>query len=229
MAADSKDVAKELKARVFPTLRDAGFARFKTRTAWRDDAETICIVDFKSLGSYLGSAVGVTSHSFGAVAGIYFKAVHATPWSTEPVPDAPEEWRCQARRVLRKRIFQLRSWRPDVWYVNPKASNLDKVIADAARAVREQALPWLDVMRDLNRALEAFESRAESEMWGGILREILGGGLGSFARAEVASALALRLGQRDRARAAWRRMLDNPYYKGPSPMRTQAEERLGLI
>jgi len=97
MGADSKDVAKELKAQIFPILRDAGFARFKTRTAWRDDAETICVVDFKSLGSYLGSAVGVTSHSFGAVAGVYFKAVHATPWSTEPVPDAPEEWRCQAR------------------------------------------------------------------------------------------------------------------------------------
>jgi hypothetical protein len=121
-AADSKDVAKELKARIFPILREAGFARFKTRTAWRDDTETISVIDFKSLGSYLGSAVGVTSHSFGAVAGVYFKAVHATPWSTDPVPEMPEEWRCQARRVLRKRIFQLRSWRPDVWYVKPDAT-----------------------------------------------------------------------------------------------------------
>jgi len=58
---------------------------------------------------------------------------------------------------------------------------------------------------------------------------MLGGGLDSLARAEAASALALRLGQRDRARAAWQRMLDNPYYKGPSPMRTMAEERLRLI
>ena len=229
MEADSNYVAKALKAQVFPVLRDAGFARFKTRTAWRDDAETVSVVDIRSLGSYLGSAVGVTSHSFGAVAGIYFKAVHATPWSQDPLPDLPEEWRCHARRVLRKRIFQLRSWRPDVWYVKPDAGNVAKVIADAARAVREQALPWLDDMRDLSRALEAFESRAESEMRRGILHEILGGHLNSLARAEVASALALRLGQRDRARAAWQRMLDNPYYKGPSPMRTQADERLGLI
>ena len=229
MTADSKDVAKELKARIFPILRDAGFARFKTRTAWKDDAETIVVVDFKSLGSYLGSAVGVTSHSFGAVAGIYFKAVHATPWSNEPLPEAPEEWRCQARLVLRKRMFQLRSLRPDVWYVKPAAGNLDKVIADAARAVREQALPWFEDMRDLSRALEAFESRPESEMRRGILHEILGGQLNSLARAEVSSALALRLGQRERARAAWQRMLDNPYYKGPSPMRSQAEERLKLI
>jgi len=229
MAADSKDVAKALKASVFPILRDAGFARFKTRTAWRDDAETISVVDFKSLGSYLGSAVGVTSHSFGAVAGIYFKAVHATPWATEAVPEQPEEWRCQARRVMRKRIFQLRSWRPDVWYVKPDARNLDKVIADAARAVREQALPWLERMRDPGHALDTFESRPESEYRRGITREMLGGSLNSLGRAEVISALALRLGQRDRARAAWQRMLDNPYYKGPSPARSQAEERLRLI
>jgi len=229
MAANSKDVAKVLKTDVFPILRDAGFSRFKTRTAWRDDADTISVVDFRSLGSYLGGAVCGSSCACGGVTGIYFKAVHATPWSTEPVPDLPEEWRCQARRVLRKRIFQLRSWRPDVWYVKPDAGNLAKVIADAARAVREQAFPWLDDMRDLNRALEAFESRPESEMRRGILQEILEGRLHSFARAEVASALALRLGQRDRARAAWQRMLANPYYKGPSPMRSQAEERLRMI
>jgi hypothetical protein len=116
-----------------------------------------------------------------------------------------------------------------VWYVKPDAGNLDKVMADSARAVREQALPWLEAMRDLNRAIEAFESRAESEHRRGIMREILGGRLNSLHRADVASALALRLGQPDRARAAWQRMLDNPYYKGPSPARSQAEERLRLI
>ena len=229
MGADSKDVARALKTDVFPILREAGFTRFKTRTSWRDDADTISVVEFRSLGSYLGGAVRVTSHSFGAVTGIYFKAVHATPWATDPVPDLPEEWRCQARLVLRKRIFQLRSWRPDVWYVRPDAGNLAKVIADAGRAVREQALPWLDAMRDPNRALEAFELRSESEMRRGVMREMLGGTLNSLARADVASALALRLGQRDRARAAWQRMLDNPFYKGPSPARAQAEERLRLI
>ena len=149
--------------------------------------------------------------------------------ATEPVPDLPEEWRCQARLFLRKRTFQLRSWRPDVWYVKPNGGNLGKVMADVARAVHEQALPWLDDMRDLNRALDAFESRPESEMRRGILREILEGRLDSFARAEVSSALALRLGQRDRARAAWQRMLANPYCRGPSPMRSQAEERLRMI
>jgi hypothetical protein len=63
----------------------------------------------------------------------------------------------------------------------------------------------------------------------GIMHEILGGGLNSFARADVASALALARGERDRARAAWERMLGNPYYKGPSEMRALAEERIRLI
>jgi hypothetical protein len=83
-------------------------------------------------------------------------------------------------------------------------------------------------MGDIQRALEAFESRPDSEMRGGIVHEILGGVLNSFARAEIASALALACGERERARAAWDRMLSNPYYKGPSEMRALAEERARL-
>jgi hypothetical protein len=229
MNADSNAVAKALKADVFPVLREFGFSEFKTRTAWRTDTNTIAVLDFRSLGSYLGSAVGVTSHSFGAAAGLYYKAMHATPWAKEPVPGFPEEWRCQARRVLRKRVFQFWCWRPDVWYVNRKGTNLDAVVADTVRAVREEALPWLKDMSDMHRALEAFESRPESEMRPGIMHEILGGVPNSCARAEATSALALACGQRDRARAAWERMLGNPYYKGPSEMRLLAEERIRLI
>jgi hypothetical protein len=229
MSVDSKTVAKALKADVFPVLREAGFSEFKSRTAWRSDTSTIAVLDFPSLGSYLGSAVGVTSHSFGAVTGVYYRAMHATPWAKEPLPALPEEWRCQARRVLRKSMFQFRCWRPDVWYVNRKGSNLDSVVADTVRAVREQALPWLSDMADLPRALEAFESRPESEMRPGIMRETLGGVRDSFARADAASALALACGRDDRARAAWERMLGNPYYKGPSEMRALAEERIRLI
>jgi hypothetical protein len=229
MRADSKAVAKALKTAVFPLLRDAGFSEFTTRTAWRTGVNTIAVLDFPSLGSYLGSAVRVTSHSFGASAGLYYKAMHATPWAKEPIPGLPEEWRCQARKVLRKRLFQLWCWRPDVWYVNREGTNLDSVLADTIKAIREQALPWLHDMSDLHRALEAFESRPESSMRSGIMHEILGGSLNSFARAEVTSAIALACDQRDRARAAWERMLDNPYYKGPSEMRELAEDRIRLI
>ncbi len=229
MAFDSKDVAKALKADLFAALREAGFSEFRTRTAWRTAADTVAVLDFRSLGSYLGSAVGVTSHSLCAEAGVYYKAVHATPWSKEATPSFPEVFRCQARRILRKRVFQLWPWRPDVWYVNRTGSNLESVVAGLVKAVRTEALPWLDEMADAQHALAVFESRHESSMWPGIMREILGGGLNSYARTDVVSALALASGQRERARSAWERMLANPYYKAQSELRTQVEERMRLI
>ena len=95
---DSKDVAKALKSEVFPSLREAGFTEFKTRAAWRVLDQVVDVVDFRSLGSYLGDAVGVTSHSFGCTVGVYYKALHAAPWAIEPVPLMPDESECQARR-----------------------------------------------------------------------------------------------------------------------------------
>jgi hypothetical protein len=126
-------------------------------------------------------------------------------------------------------MFQLWCRRPDVWYVNPKGTNLEAVLADVRKAVQEQALPWFDEYRDLQVALCAFESRDDSEMRPGIVFELFGGGLNSFARAEKASALALACGQPQRAREAWERMLANPYYQRISDLQHEAKRRLGLI
>ena len=227
--ADSRDVAAGLKATVFPVLRDAGFSRFKGRAAWRRCEEAVEVVDFHSLGSYLGSAVGVTSHSFGGNIGVYYKAVPAAPWSTEAVPEFPGEAACHARRFLRKSMFQLWCRRPDVWYVNPKGTNLEAVLADVVKAVVDQALPWFDEYRPPEAALRAFESREDSEMRPGVMFELFGGGLNSFDRAEKASALALACGQPQRAREAWQRMLANPYYQGLSDLQKEARRRIALI
>jgi hypothetical protein len=226
---DSKDVAKALEAEVFPILRDAGFSRFKTRTAWRPREHVVDVLDFRSLGSYLASAIGATSHSFGSATGVYYKAMHAVPWAVEAPPELPEEPHCQARRILSKSIFQIWCRRPDVWYVGRRGRNLGRVMADVRRAVREQALPWLERYGELERALEAFERQKESEMRPGIMLEVLGGELDSFARAEAACALALACGQRDRARRALERLLANPYYERITDIREKAEQRLALI
>lgn len=226
---NSKDVGKALKNDVFPLLREARFSEFSTRTAWRDSADTIDVVDFRSLGYYLGSAVAVTSHSFCVTIGVYYKALHSVPWAEGPLPVQPEEWRCHARRVVRKPIFQLWCWRPDVWYVDGKGRNLAKVIAAVQRALREEALPWLDQFGDLRFASQAFESRPESEFRRGIVREMLGGGLGSFARAEVVSALALGAGDRERARRAWQQVVANPIFQRTQDLRQKAEQRLALL
>ena len=93
----------------------------------------------------------------------------------------------------------------------------------------EQALPWFDEYRDLEVALRAFESREDSEMRPGIMFELFGGALNSFARAEKASALALACGQPQRAKEAWQRMLTNPYYQRMSDLQQEAKRRLALI
>ena len=229
MTMDSKAVARALKKRVFPGLKDAGFSEFSSRAAWRRTDRTTAVIGFPSLGSYLGSAIGTTSHSFGASAGVYYRALHEAPWSTDPMPARPEESRCQARRSLSKSIRQFWCRRPDIWYVNRRGSNLDAVVADVLRAVRQQALPWLAEFEDQSLALAAFEAREDSEMQPGILLETLGGGLDSLARAEISSTLALAGGDVNRAREAWQRLVANPYYQRiPDVMRT-AEERLSLI
>lgn len=177
----------------------------------------------------MGGALGVTSHSFGGSVGVYYKALHATPWATSPLPEQPEEPTCQARRFLRKSIFQLRCLRPEIWYVDRKGSNLDRVMSNVRKALEKQALPWLEALRDPEAALRAFESRSGREMLRGIMLEDFGGMRDSFARAEATSALALACGQPQRARDAWLRMLANPFYERTTPTRLEAERRLALI
>jgi hypothetical protein len=222
-------VGRELKAVVFPILRAAGFSEFTSRTAWRLRDECTDIIEFRSLGSYLGDAIGVTSHSVAAAAGVYYKAVHQTPWATEPMPARPQEPACHARLFLRKSILQLWCWRPDVWYVSRTGSNLARVVGDLTKAVQTQALPWFEELGDLRRALDVFESRPDTEMRRGIMRQLHGGTLNSFARAEVASALALSLGDASRAQDAYARMLVNPYYTTMVDLRHTAEKRIDLI
>ena len=222
-------VTKELKTVVFPILRDAGFSEFTSRTGWRFRDHGTDVIEFRSLGSYVGGAVGVTSHSVAAAAGVYYRAVHQAPWATAAMPLRPQEPACHARLFLRKSLLQLVFWRPDVWYVSRTGGNLPRVIADLARAVQRQALPWLQELGDLERALGVFESRPDQTMSPGITRGMYGGTIDSFARAELASALALALADPRRAREAWVRMLANPYYKGLTDIRQIAERRIALI
>ena len=140
---NSQDVSKALKKEIFPFLRKKGFAQFTTRTAWKNDEHVISVINFASLGSYLGDRYGIlsrlTSHSFWIEAGLYFKAMHETPWAKSPAPNLPKVWECQARKTLKKSLRQFWCRRPDVWYVSTKGTGLDAIITDAKIAVQKQA------------------------------------------------------------------------------------------
>lgn len=226
---DSKDVTKELEARVFPVLRQVGFSEFRGRAAWRDREHSIDLLDLRSVGYYRGSAIGATSHSFVASAGVYIKSVHAVPWADEPVPARPRAHDCHAQFFLKKPMFQLWCWRPGVWYVSKRGGNLEKVVVGLLRAISEEALPWLGQFADLETATRVFETRDESWMSEGNPREMFSGGLGSVARAEVVSALALSRGDLEGARAVWEAVLAEPYHQDMPDALATARQRLAAI
>jgi hypothetical protein len=226
---DSKGVSAAIKADIWPRLRDAGFSRFADRKAWRYQPTVIQVVDLPALGSHQGSRVSVTPWSFSATVGVYYTAVHHVPWVHEPVPEQPAGPTCQARRALRKEIFQWKCWRPDVWYVDRRGANLPRVMAALRSAFGRQALPWLEDMSTPSQAISAFERKEEAFARGGIAAELLGGALDSLARAEVVSALALEAGDISRAAAAWHRLLANPYYAKLIAIRQRAESNIRML
>jgi hypothetical protein len=226
---DSKTVSKALRENVRPILRDAGFARFTTRKAWRSDGSTVHVIEFRSLGTYSALGTGATTYSFSGHLGVYYLALNAVPWG-EPGNDdgAPEEWVCQARCVLGRELAQAELPRDDIWSVRPDGSNLPAVMGDVVRAVKSEALPWFGYFGDIRNALQAFESQDETFRTGAV-QELLGGQPNSAARAQIASALALSLGETERAVAAWRRHLANPFYQRLPEFLDRARKNLSWI
>jgi hypothetical protein len=58
--------------------------------------------------------------------------------------------------------------RTDVWYVDPSGQNLNEVIEDAKKAIREIGLPWFSRFTDLNEVLRTLHEDSESHegTWG---------------------------------------------------------------
>jgi hypothetical protein len=182
---DSKAVSRKIKERVFPALKDAGFARFTTKGAWRPRQHSIQVVYFQSFSSYLTSGVGCTTFSLAIRCGVYYPSIHQISLPTTEAPEFPDEARCMARLTLLKPAEQKELARRDVWYVRPDGSNLTELIEDARKAVLERGLPWLDSFSDLDKACEAFKSRPESD------EEYLSGRIGCMGRDHVLRALKL--------------------------------------
>lgn len=225
----ASEVTKRLKLDVWPLLRERGFVRITDRRASRRLNDVVQVLEFRSLGTYLGGAVGATPSSLIVNVGIYYEAVHRVPWATTEVPAEPDEPDCHARLTLRKSILQLLWWRPDVWYVSRSGANLGRVVSDVRRSVEKQAFPWLAAMSDPARAVAVFERQRERYAFGSIAVELLGGTRHSLARTEVVSALAFVAGDRSRARRAWEALLANPYYSGMGKVREQALANIGML
>ncbi len=169
---DSKIVSREIRKIVRPFLKQAGFAHFTGRTAWRFGSRKIDVVNFQSFNAYLAEAVGATTFSFALNLGCYFLSI-PSPFKPGTIPEKggnplPREYHCHLRRSLQKRFRQPELARPTIWYIDPAGRYLEPAIADAADVLQAEALPWFEALDDLEKVLDLLVNAVEKDAgtWG---------------------------------------------------------------
>ena len=216
VAMSSKVVDGWLRRQFWPELEAAGFSRRSGRTAWRDVPGAIQVANVQSFNSYLAEVLGSTTYSFSVNLGVFVEAIAERSRMTQfvKVRTQPLEQQCHVRMSPAKSIDQspevlLREleqdagtapvwWkdRSDLWYVLPTGANLDAVVTDAASAVLEQGLPWLDEVSDARAVIRALHERPDRHVPSGEPKVMYGGSLGSPDRWQKIGALAAATGDR---------------------------------
>jgi hypothetical protein len=161
----SREVNAELRALVWPPLRELGFTDRTQRVAWKDYPDTVAVVDFWSFNSYTAATIGVTTFSFQLNLGI---RVRCSSNGAEflKVRDGklrPREPECDVRRVLWKTIQQPETELPHIWYVREDGSNVREVVEDARLVLLTDGIMWIDEFSELRRIVAFAEN--EPEEW----------------------------------------------------------------
>ncbi len=152
-AVSSKDVNRALREIVWPALREEGFSRRTARTAWRDRAEQVDVVNFQSFNAYLADGLDCTTFSFAVNLGVYPRCLHDIDSRVKEKDGhlRPEEWQCGFRLSLERRVDQGEIDRRDIWFVRPDGANITTVVHDARDVIREEGLPWFDRLDGVER------------------------------------------------------------------------------
>lgn len=213
---DSKTINKEIKNDIWPLLKDVGFSKLTSRTAWRLAEETIEVINFQSFNSYLADGIGCTTFSFAINLGVYYKCYELTPWfKPEQHIDLPQEYACHARKRLEKNINQAILFHPynnpsglfwekdrmDIWYIVEDGSNIEEAINDAKHTVTTVGMDWLSKMKNIDHALQVFEQQVYKKS------------STSWMDADIISALAIRLRNYKKAIKVYENILHSPYYQ----------------
>jgi len=96
---DGRVVGIAIRQRVRPVLKEAGFAEFTERKAWRQSEHTIDHATFRSFTSYIAEGVGCTTFSFAVEVGVYFRCM-------DPQLKRPQDFHLTFRSVLGKNLRQ---------------------------------------------------------------------------------------------------------------------------
>ena len=166
---DARDVTREIRRVVWPTLRHEGFAAFTGRNAWRYIDNAVDVVNFQSFSASLADAVGCTTFSFSVNVGVWLPQIASE--QVEPRRDAegrlrPAEYECVPyKRALEKSLAQ-------PWFVPFSADTRE----------------WLPSLRRHRRGLEKVlrrDTHDRSEIWfvradGSNLKECVADALGAI-------------------------------------------------
>ena len=217
---DSSAVNKRIKSVVRPLLQDAGFTQFTSRTAWRYSPEKIDVVNFQSFNSYLANAVGCTTYSFCVRLGCSFDAIpRRERIKRKNGYLLPEEYECHFRLPLQKSIKQPNLRRTDVWYVDPAGENLEIIIEDAKRAIRDVGLGWFSRLGNLREVLRTLLEDSETNDSTGVFGANL-----SPIRHFMTGFTALSLGKTELASERIKKALDSGCLKEFEPQMHAALE-----
>jgi hypothetical protein len=161
----SREVNAELRALVWPALRELGFTDRTQRVAWKDFPDTVAVVDFWSFNSYTASTMGVTTTSFQLNLGIRARCSSngASFVKVKGGKLRPREPGCDVRRVLWKTIQQPETDLPYIWYVREDGSNVREVVEDARFVLLTDGMMWIDEFSELGRIVAFAEN--EPEQW----------------------------------------------------------------
>ena len=147
-------------------LKENGFNRFSTRTAWRFQPGQIDVVNFQSFNAYNASVIGCTSFSFAVNLGAYILAIP----DVYPIPaklgvPEPKEYDCHFRGRLKPAISQPMPSQ-DIWYIDADGERISEAISD----VRHQLLSgsnWFLRFQKMSEVIRILSEDDETDvLWG---------------------------------------------------------------
>lgn len=165
---DSKEVNKAIRHSIRPLLKDLGFSRFTARTAWRDVAGRVEVLNFQSFNSYLAETIGATTYSFSVNLGCLLLEMPVHGIKGKEGSPRPQEYECHLRGRLSRGFRQRELKRRDTWYVDPDGRYLDRAMEDVRAAIERDAEPWFTRLRDSETVLDLLLNADEqvTDLWG---------------------------------------------------------------
>lgn len=148
---NSRDVTRALRHEALPVLYEAGFPRRSARTLHRHTDDWVDVITIRSAGTHAATFSSCTSHSFAVFLGCHPTYI-PSPFSKFYVGKnglfEPSESACYFRCRLERSFEQPEHDDASGWYVGPNAEWLAECVRDVARALRDEALPWFESLRD---------------------------------------------------------------------------------